>query len=142
MGRQESPQLVERKGQVDTDARETSRVSKFLIQFTNNLLQAENVTGARCKTLTCVNLWKTFTKFSQPSFDQDASEQETSTPCHYPPGHKSERWLSRRCGIRVAEPAPRCRTVEDASRVWDCTASCRRSVDPPVIRAATFERRG
>jgi len=30
MGRQESPQLIERKTQVDTDAQETSRASKFL----------------------------------------------------------------------------------------------------------------
>jgi len=28
MGRQESPQLIARKGQVDTDAQETSRASK------------------------------------------------------------------------------------------------------------------
>jgi len=28
LGRQESPQLIERKGQVDTDAQETSRASK------------------------------------------------------------------------------------------------------------------
>jgi len=28
MGRQESPQLIERKAQVDTDAQETSRASK------------------------------------------------------------------------------------------------------------------
>jgi len=28
MGRQESPQLIERKTQVDTDAQETSRASK------------------------------------------------------------------------------------------------------------------
>jgi len=27
MGRQESPQLIERKGQVDTDAQETNRAS-------------------------------------------------------------------------------------------------------------------
>jgi len=29
MGRQESPQLIERKGQVDTDAQETNRASKY-----------------------------------------------------------------------------------------------------------------
>jgi len=29
MGRQESPQLIERKTQVDTDAQETSRASKY-----------------------------------------------------------------------------------------------------------------
>jgi len=29
MGRQESPQLIERKGQVDTDAQETSRASNY-----------------------------------------------------------------------------------------------------------------
>jgi len=29
MGRQESPQLIERKTQVDTDAQETSRASNF-----------------------------------------------------------------------------------------------------------------
>jgi len=29
MGRQESPQLIERKTQVDTDAKETSRASKY-----------------------------------------------------------------------------------------------------------------
>jgi len=29
MGRQESPQLTERKTQVDTDAQETSRASKY-----------------------------------------------------------------------------------------------------------------
>jgi len=34
MGRQESPQLIERKTQVDTDVQETSRASKFFtIQF-------------------------------------------------------------------------------------------------------------
>jgi len=32
MGRQESPPLIERKGQVDTDAQETSRASKFCRQ--------------------------------------------------------------------------------------------------------------
>jgi len=31
MGRQESPQLIERKEQVDTDAQETSRASKYNI---------------------------------------------------------------------------------------------------------------
>jgi len=31
MGKQESPQLIERKGQVDTDAQETSRTSKVLV---------------------------------------------------------------------------------------------------------------
>jgi len=31
MGRQESPQLVEKKGQVDTDAQETNRASKYKI---------------------------------------------------------------------------------------------------------------
>jgi len=30
MGRQESPQLIERKTQVDTDAQETSRAFKYL----------------------------------------------------------------------------------------------------------------
>ena len=30
MGRQESPQLIERKGQVDTDAQETNRASKYM----------------------------------------------------------------------------------------------------------------
>ena len=29
MGRQASPQLIESKGQVDTDAQETSRASKY-----------------------------------------------------------------------------------------------------------------
>jgi len=29
MGRQESPQLIERKTQVDTDAQKTSRASKY-----------------------------------------------------------------------------------------------------------------
>ena len=29
MGRQESPQLIERTGQVDTDAQETSRASQY-----------------------------------------------------------------------------------------------------------------
>jgi len=29
MGRQESPQLIERKAQVDTDTQETSRASKY-----------------------------------------------------------------------------------------------------------------
>ena len=29
MGRQESPQLIERKGQVDTDAQETNGASKY-----------------------------------------------------------------------------------------------------------------
>jgi len=35
MGRQESPQLIERKGQVDTDAQGTSRASKcrFIIAY-------------------------------------------------------------------------------------------------------------
>ena len=32
MGRQESPQLIERKGQVDTDAQETSRASKYYMK--------------------------------------------------------------------------------------------------------------
>ena len=32
MGRQESPQLIERKGQVDTDAQETNRASKYCRQ--------------------------------------------------------------------------------------------------------------
>jgi len=32
MGRQESLQLIERKGQVDTDAQETSRASKYCTQ--------------------------------------------------------------------------------------------------------------
>ena len=31
MGRQESPQLIERKTQADTDGQETSRASKYLI---------------------------------------------------------------------------------------------------------------
>jgi len=31
VGRQESPQLIERKTQVDTDAQETNRASKHLI---------------------------------------------------------------------------------------------------------------
>jgi len=31
MGRQESPQLIERKTQVDTDAKETSTASKYSI---------------------------------------------------------------------------------------------------------------
>jgi len=31
MGRQESPQLIERKTQVDTDAQETSRASKYYL---------------------------------------------------------------------------------------------------------------
>jgi len=31
MGRQESPQLVERKGQVDTDAQDTSRACKYIL---------------------------------------------------------------------------------------------------------------
>jgi len=33
MGRQESPQFIERKGQVDTDAQETSRASKYCRQL-------------------------------------------------------------------------------------------------------------
>ena len=33
MGRQESPQLIERKTQVDTDAQETSRASKYSDSF-------------------------------------------------------------------------------------------------------------
>jgi len=33
MGRQESPQLIERKTQVDTDAQETSRASKYKKQL-------------------------------------------------------------------------------------------------------------
>jgi len=32
MGRQDSPQLIEKKTQVDADAQETSRASNFLIQ--------------------------------------------------------------------------------------------------------------
>jgi len=32
MGRQESPQLIERKTQVDTDAQETSRASKYFLE--------------------------------------------------------------------------------------------------------------
>jgi len=35
MGRQESPQLVERKGQVETDAQETSTASKHLENESN-----------------------------------------------------------------------------------------------------------
>jgi len=35
MGRQESPQLVERKTQVDTDAQETSRASKHYFMQTS-----------------------------------------------------------------------------------------------------------
>jgi len=31
MGRQESPQLIERKTQVDADAHETSRASKYIL---------------------------------------------------------------------------------------------------------------
>jgi len=31
MGRQESPQLIERKTQADTDAQETSRASEYFI---------------------------------------------------------------------------------------------------------------
>jgi len=33
MGRQESPQLIERKGQVDTDAQEISKASKYNRMF-------------------------------------------------------------------------------------------------------------
>jgi len=35
MGRQESPQLIERKTQVDTDAQETSRASKYYYNIYN-----------------------------------------------------------------------------------------------------------
>jgi len=35
MDRQESPQLIERKTQVDTDTQETSRASKYLILMCN-----------------------------------------------------------------------------------------------------------
>jgi len=38
MGRQESPQLIERKTQVDTDAQETSRASKYNISVVLQLL--------------------------------------------------------------------------------------------------------
>jgi len=40
MGRQESPQLTERKTQVDTDAQETSRASKYelIVLFSYNTL--------------------------------------------------------------------------------------------------------
>jgi len=37
MGRQESPQLIERKTQVDTDAQETSRASKYNFQILASL---------------------------------------------------------------------------------------------------------
>jgi len=35
MDRQESPQLIERKTQVDTDAQETSRASKYILSIFN-----------------------------------------------------------------------------------------------------------
>ena len=38
MGRQESPQLIERKTQVDTDAQETSRASKYYRKICCNLI--------------------------------------------------------------------------------------------------------
>jgi len=38
MDRQESPQLIERKGQVDTDAQETSRASKYIKPFSFKFL--------------------------------------------------------------------------------------------------------
>jgi len=40
MGRQESPQLTERKTQVETDAQETSRASKYklIVLFSYNTL--------------------------------------------------------------------------------------------------------
>jgi len=38
MGRQEWPQLIERKGQVDTDAQETNRASKYMSTITSNKL--------------------------------------------------------------------------------------------------------
>ena len=37
MGRQESPQLIERKTQVDTDAQETSRASKYRTFYVRNV---------------------------------------------------------------------------------------------------------
>jgi len=42
MGRQESPQLIERKGQVDADAQETSRASKYLIRGLINCFEGCN----------------------------------------------------------------------------------------------------
>jgi len=44
MGRQESPQLIERKTQVDTDAQETSRASK----------QVEKFSVPNCLALACI----------------------------------------------------------------------------------------
>ena len=40
MGRQESPQLIERKGQVDTDAQETNRASKYFLAYFMRILNA------------------------------------------------------------------------------------------------------
>ena len=37
MGRQESPQFIERKTQVDTDAQGTSRASKYIRNFSQNI---------------------------------------------------------------------------------------------------------
>jgi len=38
MGRQESPQLIKRKTQVDTDAQETSRASKYYLLLLSPLM--------------------------------------------------------------------------------------------------------
>ena len=41
MGRQESPQLIERKTQVDTDAQETSRASKYSLEVLSTVHTAQ-----------------------------------------------------------------------------------------------------
>jgi len=38
MGKQESPQLIERKTQVDTDAQETSRASKYWFLYSVSVI--------------------------------------------------------------------------------------------------------
>ena len=46
MGRQESPQLIERKTQVDTDAQETSRASKYFLMLQSYLVKNNSVLTA------------------------------------------------------------------------------------------------
>jgi len=57
MGRQESPQLIERKTQVDTDAQETSRASKYFMQFSDKLVAEHNhcVTTVVIRCLRCLD---------------------------------------------------------------------------------------
>jgi len=48
MGRQESPQLIERETQVDTDAQETSRASKYYRYKVGSLVYSYRTTIKAC----------------------------------------------------------------------------------------------